>query len=137
MEWVRSPAPTLVRPPQLSRRFGHLSLSPSPPRYPQAGEGCGDLGMKWGARQVERVEASRAGDLGQTVVGGLAQVVPGAKFVPVLRTPGLKSRSLGLQILGERSLKSGSLNGTLWAPPPQFLLGKPDAILSCIPLCQT
>lgn len=93
-------------------------------------------GAELGARQVERVEASwpeglaqcaaeqvldsaGARDLGQTLVGGPAQVVPGAQLAPVLGAPGLKSRSLGLQIFRERSCP---LNGTLPAPlyPPFF-----------------
>lgn len=88
-----------------------------------------------GARQVERVEASGpegfahcaaeqvlalagARDLGQTPVGGPAQVVPRAQLAPVLGAPGLKSRSLRLHIFRERSCP---LNGTLRAPPyPRF-----------------
>lgn len=106
-------------------------------------------GAELGARQVERVEASwpeglaqcaaeqvldsaGARDLGQTLVGGPAQVVPGAQLAPVLAAPGLKSRSLGLQIFRERSCP---LNGTLpWPPCNSSLCCSPPSLPRELPI---
>lgn len=136
-----------LRPPQSSRRSGkRLSLIPSPPAPTlKQGTGVGIGGRSGCLAGVERggvragglaqcaagqgFDLARAPDPGQTLVAGPAQVVPSAQLAPVLRTLGLKSRSLGLQMFWERNLKSCPVNGTLRAPPTS-LLRKP-LTLSC------
>lgn len=131
-----------LRPPQSSCRSGkRLSLIPSPPAPTlKQGTGVGIGGRSGCFAGVERggvpagglaqcaagqgFDLARAPDPGQTLVAGPAQVVPGAQLAPVLRTPGLKSRSLGLQMFWERNLKSCPVNGTLRAPPTSLSFEK-------------
>lgn len=104
--WLRSrlgratPVVRQLRSPSLSEPFS--ALLP-----PGRGGGQG-LGAEHGVLQVECVEASRPEGLAQCAAGqvlGLAEagVVSCAQLAPLLGAPGLESRSLELQIFGQRS----------------------------------
>lgn len=136
---------------QSSGRSGNR-LSPRPSLFhPQTGvgrseglggrTGCPAGGARGGSARCaagQVLDLAEGGDLGQTLVGGRARVVPAARLAPVLGTPVPESRSQGLKIFWKESLKSCPLSGALRTPPTPISFGK----VSCAPLpwtrpCQT